>query len=337
MSAASPAARRGTVTWGAYKGERALILENGHLRVTLLPDWGAKTISLVHSPSGYETLWQNPAPAFARTGYGASYGDGEFAGFDEMFPTISRCFYEDAPWAGAEAPDHGEVWTIPWETTLGEGEATFTVSGVRFPYRLSKTVYLDGDKLVARYAAFNASAAQMDFIWAAHPLFNASEGMRFIVPGGMTEVINAVPGPTLGGYGLRYAFPEARRADGITVRLDRAPSRNSSGFQKYWFARKATEGWCILHDGLRGLSIGLSWPVDTAPWLGMWLNEGGYGGQYNIAPEPATGAMDRIDFAKMWGMGSALGRGARLEWHLAITVSEGKEPRAMTAGGELVR
>ena len=38
----------------------------------------------------------------------------------------------------------------------------------------------------------------------------------------------------------------------------------------------------------------------------MWLNEGGYAGQYNIAPEPATAAMDRIDASKLWGMGSTL-------------------------------
>ena len=332
-SAGSPA----TASWGTWKGERAVVLENDHLRAVLLPDWGAKTISLVHRPSGYETLWQNPAAAFARTGYGASYGDGEFAGFDEMFPTISRCFYESPPWAGVEVPDHGEVWTIPWEAALGDGEATFSVSGVRFPYRLDKTVYLDGDRLVARYVAFNASNAPLDFIWAAHPLFNASEGMKFIVPAAMREVINAVPGPTLGGYGMRYAFPQARRADGSVVALDRVPARNATGFQKYWFAGKAAEGWCILHDGRRSLSIGLSWPVDTVPWLGMWLNEGGYGGQYNIAPEPATAAMDRVDFSKMWGMGSVLEPGARREWHLTITVSEGGEPREMTAGGDLVR
>jgi len=331
------ATARGSVAWGTYKGVRAVVLENELLRATLLPDWGAKTISLVHKPSGYETLWQNSAPSFATTGYGEPYGAGEFAGFDEMFPTISRCFYEDPPWAGVEAPDHGEVWTIPWQVELSPQEAAFSVSGVRFPYRLKKTVSLEGDRLLARYAGSNPSGAPLDFIWAAHPLFNASEGMRFIVPAGMREVINSVPGPTLGGYGERYAFPEARLRDGSTVRLDRVPPKNPTGWQKYWFAARATEGWCILHDGRRGLSIGMSWPEDRVPWLGMWLNEGGYAGQYNIAPEPATGAMDRVDFSRMWGMGSVLGPGETREWHLGITVSEGNEPSAVSPGGELLR
>ena len=323
-----------TISHGTFKDQDAIILENDDVRAVLLPSWGAKTVSLVHKGLGIETLWQNPARAFMRTGYGASYGDGEFAGFDEMFPTISRCFYESAPWAGVEAPDHGEVWTIPWEAVVQGDSVTMRVSGTRFPYTLQKTVTLEGSKLVARYAASNLSSAPLDYIWAAHPLFNTTEGTRFIVPGGMNRIINAVPSSTLGGYGIHYDFPLARSADGKEVRLDRVPPRNSTGYQKYWFSQKATEGWCLLHDPKSTLSIGMSFPAEKVPYLGMWLNEGGYAGQYNIAPEPATAAMDRIDFSKMWGMGSVLPPKGSHEWQLAITLGDGKEPKGMGVSGE---
>ena len=107
-----------TVSRGRYKDQDAVILDNGKIRATILPAWGAKTISLVHKGLGVETLWQRPSAVFARTVYGDPYDKGEFAGFDEMFPSISRCFYESAPWAGVEVPDHGEVWTIPWESVI---------------------------------------------------------------------------------------------------------------------------------------------------------------------------------------------------------------------------
>ena len=272
------------ISRGTWKDQEAIVLENESIRTTLLPAWGAKTISLVHKGLGVETLWQNPAPGFSRTVYGDSYDKGEFAGFDEMFPTISRCFYESAPWSGAEAPDHGEVWTIPWEHTLEQDSVTFSVSGIRFPCLLQKTVSLEGGRLVAHYAAKNKSRFPLDFIWAAHPLFNATEGMRFIVPDGMNRIINAVPGETLGGYGGRYDFPVAHRADGSRIQLDRVPRRNERGYQKYYFADRVTEGWCILRDETKKLSIGVSFPKDTVPYLGMWLNEGGYAGQFNIAP-----------------------------------------------------
>jgi galactose mutarotase-like enzyme len=326
-----------SITRGSFKGEAALVLENEFLRAVILPEWGAKTVSLVHRASGTETLWQNPSPTFTRTGYGDPYGNGEFAGFDEMFPTISRCFYESAPWAGSEVPDHGEVWSIPWESAEGFDHVTLTVNGVRFPYRLQKTVSLQEDKLHARYTAESLSDHPLDFIWAAHPLFNAVQGMKFIVPRGMRRIINAVPGPVLGGYGGKFEFPAARRDDGQTIRLDLVPPRNDTGYQKYWFEQKVTEGWCILHDPGGRLSIGMSFPPEQVPWLGMWLNEGGFAGQYNIAPEPATAAMDRIDFSKMWDRGSLLKPGEKREWHLTITVAEGGEPSAMTAGGDFVR
>jgi galactose mutarotase-like enzyme len=327
----------GRISRGAYKDQKAIVLENDLVRAVLLPAHGGKTISLVHKGLGVETLWQNPVPAFKGSKYGELYEDGEFAGFDEMFPTISRCFYESSPWAGVEAPDHGEVWALPWQDRVEGDAVTLSVNGVRFPYRLQKTVSLEGERLIAHYAAANLSSFPLEFIWAAHPLFNAVEGMRFIVPGDMRQIINAVPSPVLGGYGERYEFPLARRRSGSTVRLDVVPARNSTGFQKYWFAAKVTEGWCVLHDPGRKLSIGLSYPADKVPWLGMWLNEGAYAGQYNIAPEPATAAMDRIDFARMWDMGSVIAPGAVYEWDLAITLGQGPEPKGMNRNGAFVR
>ena len=90
----------------------------------------------------------------------------------------------------------------------------------------------------------------------------------------------------------------------------------------------------MLRDDASALTIGMAWPKEKVPYLGMWLNEGGYAGQFNIAPEPATAAMDRIDFAKMWGMGSVLAPKSRHEWHLIITLGEGKEPHGISPSGE---
>ena len=89
----------------------------------------------------------------------------------------------------------------------------------------------------------------------------------------------------------------------------------------------------MLHDPASTLTIGMAWPREKVPYLGMWLNEGGYAGQFNIAPEPATGAMDRIDFAKMWGMGSTLAPGESREWHLVVALAAGSKPRGMRPDG----
>jgi hypothetical protein len=46
--------------------------------------------------------------------------------------------------------------------------------------------------------------------------------------------------------------------------------------------------------------------------------------------------MDRIDFSKMWGMDSVLNPGESREWHHAIIVAQGKEPRGLNAEGDFL-
>jgi len=308
-----------------YKDEEAIVLQNNALKVVVLPRWGAKLASIFFKPLGLELLWQNPGKQYRKTGYGDPYEAGEASGFDEMFPTISRCFYEEEPWSGTEIPDHGEVWSLPWEYELIEKEVIFSVKGVRFPYALQKSVSLEESTLHQQYSVVNQSDADFDYIWAAHPLFNTSEGMKLIVPQGMHSIVNAVPSNRLGSYGRAYAFPDAKLDDGSIFDLSSVPKKNSSNYQKYWFLGKVKQGWCSLHNPHSRLNIDMNWPAEEVPYLGVWVNEGAWAGQYNIAPEPATGAMDRVDFSKMWGMGSLLKSGEIKKWRLSISVRVGEQ------------
>jgi galactose mutarotase-like enzyme len=303
----------------------AIVLENGVLKVSVLPRWGAKIASMIYKPLDVELLWQNPGERYIQTTYGAPYGEGEASGFDEMFPTISRCFYEEEPWPGVEMPDHGEVWSIPWEYDMAERELELHVQGVRFPYVLKKRVSLDGSVLHQLYSVVNKSEAAFDYIWAAHPLFNTCEGMRLIVPPHMHHIVNAVPSSRLGPYGRVYEFPAATLENGDIFNLSTVPEKYSGDYQKYWFLGKVDDGWCRLHDPHQELNIDMAWPKEQVPYLGVWVNEGAWAGHYNIAPEPATAAMDRVDFSKMWGMGSRLDGGGKMKWWLSITVREGLE------------
>ena len=317
---------RGKIEIGRYKDQEAIILENDALKATVLPRWGSKLASLVYKSLGFELLWQNPAKAYRRSSYADPYDRGEASGFDEMFPTIARCFYEEKPWAGVEMPDHGEVWSIPWAYEIEGDRLLLRVEGVRFPYRIEKHLSLSEAVLRCEYRVENPSEADFDFIWAAHPLFNASAGMHLIVPGDLQTIVNAVPSQRLGEYGGRYRYPEVEIRDRGTFNLSRIPEKGAADYQKYWFLERCVEGWCVLHDPERMLSIGLAWPAEQVPYLGVWVNEGGWSDQYNVAPEPATAAMDRVDFSKAWGMNSVLRSGETRRWWLAISVRQGGVP-----------
>ena len=155
-------------------------------------------------------------------------------------------------------------------------------------------------------------------------MFNAVPGMEIAVPDGMTKIVNSVPSKRLGPYGWMYGFPEAKLSNGTVFDMSKVPKKNSSDYQKYWFVGKVPEGWCTLYNPEQELSICLAWPEETVPYLGVWVNEGGWEGQYNVAPEPATGAMDRVDSARMWGMNNVLPAGRKQEWRLTLTFRRGK-------------
>ncbi len=303
-----------------YKDVPAWVMENDQLRVAVLPDYGAKVASIFYKPLAHETLYQNPAPGYRKTGYGDSYLAGELSGFDDMFPTISECYYETGPWRGTLAPDHGELWSIPVAIQAEDDELRVLEHGVRFPYRFEKRMRLEGNRLRIDYSVTNEANQDFDFIWAAHPMFKAKPGMELRVPGGLKKIINSVPGNRLGSYGRLHDFPEAERPDGSRDDLRRVPPWNGKSTQKYWFSERNTEGWCALDDPDNQMRIRLEVSADTVPYLGVFVDEGLITGELILAPEPATGAMDRVDLAKLWGMNSVLPARKTLAWYLSITV-----------------
>lgn len=319
-----------------YKDVKAVSLENKTLKVTVLPDYGSKLSSIVYKPSGYELLWQNPSKNFIKNKYGDNYIMGEFSGFDEMFPCIDRFFYEDYPWVGVEAPDHGEVWAVPWSYEIKDKSLAMTVFGTRFPYQLFKNVELFENGIIINYRVKNLSPFYFPYIWAAHPLFNTVEGMEFIVPDSMNKIVNAVQSVTLGDYGRHYSFPMGVKEDGNEINFSIVPERNNFGYQKYFFLGKITAGWCFMYNPKEQLNIGFSYPSKKIPYLGMWLNEGGRAEQYNIAPEPATGGMDRVDLSKKWNMSSTLKPYEENSWYLYITVKEGEKVHKMDEKGNFI-
>ena len=99
---------------GATKVQRTLetwVLENGFLKVTLLPEYGGRIISIIYKPIGHEALYRNPVgvPYQIRTGvfyydwlmvYGGIFptfpepellATGRSAGEDLPTPASRRC------------------------------------------------------------------------------------------------------------------------------------------------------------------------------------------------------------------------------------------------------
>ena len=326
-----------SITQGRYKDVEAVILETDALRLAIVPDWGAKLASLIHKPTGREYFFQMPGEKFRRGKYAGPYPDGEMAGFDEMFPTITECFCDVEPWAGIKMPDHGEVWSLPWKCEISGSEVRTTVRSPRFPYTITRTVSFErANTILLRYKAENHSPFGFPAMWAAHPLFNMTPGTRIILPESARNIMNTVPGPALGAYGGRFTFPIAKTPDGTTWDLSEIGSVERKLYFKYFFLDDLKEGFAILHDPKSRETVGLSWPVAQVPYLGMWINEGGWEGLYHVAPEPCTAPFDRWDIARQWGKLPVIPPFGSQEWELRITVGLFENPRRMDRDGTIV-
>src|SRR3981081_926350 len=96
---------------------RVYVLENRYLKVTLLPEFGGRILSIIYKPTGHEQLY--------RTEVGVPYGiKGDTFYYDWLmvvggiFPT-----FPDA--------EHGKTWLKPWEFKVvkeSTGEVTVSMS-----------------------------------------------------------------------------------------------------------------------------------------------------------------------------------------------------------------
>jgi len=308
-----------------YKNQRAITIESERIAAQFLPGIGAKLASLIYKPLGFEVLVQKPWKEYRVQPYDGNYVAGECSGLDDMFPTIDECYYESYPWKGTRLPDHGEVWSLPWDLTVERERLCFVTHGVRFPYRLEKRVSLVGEgTLHFAYQLTNLSPFEFAFMWAAHPMINLEEGAELVLPSGVKEIVTVLSqDDALGTYGDHFTWPVAKLPDGQEWDLRWMKPKSARRFAKYFVRGRMPEGWCALKYHRSNLTLVLSFPVDRVPYLGILPNEGGWDDLYNIFLEPGTAPLDRIDVARLHHQLSTVPGKGTYEWYLDITLLNG--------------
>ncbi|MHB0856307.1 MAG: aldose epimerase family protein [Anaerolineae bacterium] len=322
-----------------YKDQQAVTIESDRVAAQFLPTIGAKLASLVHRPSGFEFLVQRSWPQYKLQPYDGVYVDGECSGLDDMFPTIDECCYEQAPWKGVRLPDHGEVWSLPWEHEIQSERLYLTTHGVRFPYKLEKWVSFAGDEVLRiDYRLTNLAPFDMHFMWAAHGMFNLDEGAtELVLPQGVEKVVSAFNiNGYLGEYGDEFDWPVAMQKNGQPLDLRRIRGREARASGKYFVKGAMPEGWCGLTYGHSGLVLALSFPVEQVPYLALLTNEYGWDGLYNIFLEPCTASFDRIDVARLRKELSTVRARSTYDWYLNFGISEGRSLCGVDAHGAII-
>lgn len=301
-------------TWHSFP---ALSLESEQMRVVIVPELGAKIVSLFDKAHGQEWL-APPMRPLQQTTYGADFVSQDMSGWDEMLPTIVACNYQDAL-----LPDHGEIWSIPWQVQQTSEAAVLSVSGRTLPYRLTRSAELVApDCLELHYTLAHTGEKPFPYLYAAHPQFVADEQTCLILPPQVTEMVNVIADdPAWGLSGRRYAWPQALDRHGHPWRLDRVRSVDNHTCRKFYIPPESPVAWAaLLHEG-KGCQLRVEWSAAELPYLGLWVDEGVYNNLPVAAFEPSNAYYDSLLWALENGRVPMLQPGQEHHWQIRLRLS----------------
>jgi galactose mutarotase-like enzyme len=222
-----------------------------------------------------------------------------------MMPTIAACRY---PGTNVWLPDHGELWTKPWDVTdVSDNSIATSVAGDALAYRFDRTVSLGVRSVHVAYRVTNEGTSDLHFLWAAHPLFSVLPTTKVLLhdtgnAGELREVGDTAP-TTWPSAGLSVA-------DALV-----------QGTAKKLFARAVpAEVLVSLVDGDGG-SLSLRWAGSQVPWVGIWLDNCSLSRRPVVAIEPTNAPDDSLEVAERVGQSWVLAPGATRRWSLDATVS----------------
>jgi len=305
-----------------YHGLRALVVENRHLRLVILPELGGKLWSLVDKATDREIFWHNPRMGPRPAPYGAAYDDWFCGGWDELFPN-------DAPtsFAGDLYPDHGEWWAMPfaWEiTTQRPDEVTVHCwrAGVVTDTRVDRWITLraDAPTFTTRYRIHNAGSQPLDYLWKLHPALAIAPGARIDLPActvrpeaAFNDRLDKQP----------FTWPAARGAQGEAVDMRVVPGKEAATCD-FYYATDLAAGWCALTNAAAGVGFGLAF--DPAVFRSVWVfgAYGGWRGHYTTILEPCTGYPYQLEEAVAQGTASQLATGATLDTTVTAVLYHGR-------------
>lgn len=286
---------------------RAVTLENTELRVGVAPHYGARVTSLVDKASGRD--WIASGGESRNTGEDAVYLGDEAVGWDECFPTVS-------PWDGSDTPygrrlrDHGDLWGRPWVVEASTPTMLRTSFAGR-EYRFTRTLSLEGKRLVADYSVTSLAREPLPYLWALHGLLRLAPGERIELPG--VDRVTATYLSTGSQSSVPWPGPGP-----LPFPLD-VVQPASTNFAGKFYASGVAGG--AARVGKPGQWLELGWDGSIAH-LGIWITYGGWpgpGGHHDVALEPTNTSADHLGQAIAAGA-KPLSPGERRDWRVTLTL-----------------
>jgi hypothetical protein len=285
-----------TTTFVRYEqGFQVYVLQNESLEIGLVPELGAKIISLVNRRTGRE--WMNhPAGGMKlfRNQLGDDFAHSTLTGWDECLPTIAPCVWKDR-----KLPDHGEVWSVPWSIdreAFDLGVLKTSVTLAVSPFHFMRSIVLHKNEVQLYYKLENLSVEPEKFLWAMHPLVPIYPGDAIELTDEMRESI-ASP-PWLDSLEFGTTQPACAKV----------------------YAGPLGEGLAGIFNSMQQDRLLLKWDAMVNNTLGVWLTRGGWNGHHHLALEPSNGWPDALADSSVQNQCGTILPHSKLEWRVTIQV-----------------
>lgn len=309
------------IEFTTYRNVRAVVVDTGKAKMTLLPDNGGRIVSLKDDDGLEWMAFEGKGDTYRGITLDSSYCGADVCGMDDMFPTIDP---EEAPVesgcrAGILYNDHGEISRVAYDRCYEEnGSAVMEYTSGRLHYHYRKTVTPEADGSISlQYAITNQSDEDFPFLWAGHCMLATEYGSRLVLsyPDDAPAEIMFDGNLTYGPRGACFPVgPDALLSHG---------NESKDATYKFYYADPMPEGRIEFVRGFK--SVVITFDEKKLPYVGVWMNNGGFKGFPCVAPEMCTVAYDKVSSAAMRGQHSVIPPRGTFSFSLRFSIRKQKD------------
>lgn len=312
-----------------YLGLHSITLQNQFIKLRFIPELGGKIVEIYDIKNSHEWLWRDNSRPVKLAKYGDTYDRYDISGFDECFPNIG--ISQDPTNSEITLPDHGEIWSMPWQVAEIDQGISTTVAGRLFEYCFSRKITLINRKLIFDYTVSNIGTSDITYMWSAHPLFKIDEDMKIEISGnpkmlkefGFGGRVGEDGEAWYGGHLTEHVWPKVLSADGQLSDLSNVSLAKVLTDKVVLDA--PTDGEVTLQKLNSGRKLTMKFSPSDIPYLGICYNFGAWpltGEPATwVALEPTTGRTDRLDECMKLGSANILKARESKTWQLELEIN----------------
>ncbi len=307
------------MSYQEWNGLQVISMQNEQMSLKIVPEVGGKIASIYHKEKAFEALFQAPQE-YSLAYSGAPFDVYDSSGYDDAFPNVIKEVIKKE--SGEEVyHDHGDIWSAIFREEVTSEGVKLTYVNTERKYTYIKKISLEDNTVKVAYDITNDGEKPLSYLWLLHMLSRIEEGMYLEVKeDGLTSIENVSDSGVLGEVGDITPYPYVKVENELR-HFNTLFETPTECCEKYYFKQPFKEGYAKLVYPKSNASVTLGWDAKQLPYVGVWITQGGYRGDYNCAIEPTTSYHDSMSKALETQTHCVLEKGESTQFELTVTLA----------------